>query len=134
METVEIRVPCTPAISTKLELLGERISIIVNENGGMGGSRVVLYGNVKPRDTMIDVELTETDRHITANPLFISRTEKVKFYKQTHMHNNSSFKPNEPMIAYYVAYGDVELVQSKSHSACPERVHPLVDKIEKKFC
>ena len=131
-EVVTLGVPCSPAISTKLECLGWRKEIIINENGGgINGNRVILYGETSTLKGTVSIYLSESNRNIRANPSFISRTEPVKLWKQTHKHDNSNF-PDKIQIRYYISYGDVELEQSDSIKTYPK--HPMIENIKKDVC
>ena len=112
-EKVTIGVPCTPAISTKLECLGERTEVVLNENGGMGGSKILLYGKEYGSGSRYGMTLTESKRQISLNLKFISRSEKVQLWKQTHEHNNPSCKGT--IINYFATRGGVELEQSDQY-------------------
>ena len=112
-EKVIIGVPCTPSISTKLECLGERTEVVLNENGGMGGSKILFYGNEFGVGDRYGVLLTESKRQVKINPRFISRSEKVQLWKQTHEHNNPSCKGT--IINYFATRSGVKLEQSDKY-------------------
>ena len=109
-EIVEVGIPCTPAVKTDFQDLGERTELIVNSGGGMGGNRKTFVGKLKQGlDSLgfVTLKLTESGREIKVRPEWISYMEHVKFYKRTHIHNNNS-SPS-PRIDYFIARGETEI-------------------------
>jgi len=108
--------PCTPAIDTKLDNLGERKLIVVNGGGGMGGSRETFVAEIKNLATkvhnFIEIELTESKRKLKVNPNWVGSMEDVTLYKRTHRHNNPNFK-DKTRIDYIFVKGDEEIVLVK---------------------
>lgn len=107
----EIGQPCTPAIETTLENLGERHLFIVNGGGGMGGSREEFVGVPKPEasnNAFFEIELTESKRRMKLGHEWIGRSEKVTLYKRIHRHNNDNVE--NPFITYFITKGNTELV------------------------
>jgi hypothetical protein len=113
MIMTEVGYPCTPAISTRLENLGKRLLIAVNENGGMGGGCAKLVGEVSEmNDNLIHVRLTESNRTMTVNMAWVSYMEDVTLYKRTHIHDNPNFE-NKTRIDYMVSKGNEQIVLVK---------------------
>ena len=102
--------PCAPAISTRLECLGGRLLVAINENGGIGGGCAKLVGEISSINTkLVNVKLTESNRKLTVNLAWVSYIEEVTLYKRTHIHTNPNFE-NKVMIDYMIAKGKEEIV------------------------
>ena len=133
---IEIGIPCTPAISTELLLIGPRSLIIVNSNGGIGGGsqRLVCQEGLTPKNSkMLKVELTESKRKLEINEAWISSMENVNLYRQTHVHQNENMGPS-PMITYFYAKGDVILTQGHGRPSARLNKHPMYSTVNVENC
>jgi hypothetical protein len=107
----------TPANKVTVELLGERVLVFLNSNGGgIGGNRERLVGTIvlpehlrTNKDVVrtamdqrsVQLELPESRRTLYMRPKWISSIEPVNLWRYTLVHSNSNFPT--PYTALFTA-------------------------------
>jgi hypothetical protein len=112
METkkVELHPDMSPVHKVDIERHEELSHIVINEGGGMGGSRREILGIIlsgKSPNGFMDVKEKITDKRLEINPRFVSVISKVNLTKIVMHHTNSNFPSGKRTLWLSHAVGTI---------------------------
>lgn len=106
---LDIGVPCTPVIQTRVICLGARTRMtICGGYTSFGGTPRTVYGLIC--DDTADywsIKLPESNRLLAVNKRYVETTERVVLWKQVHEHKNDTCV--NPLIRYYACNAGIDL-------------------------